>query len=493
MFLSYYASLPPLSDFSSLDVTDCVLTSGVGLLVLVSSLFFFAGARRQHKHQAIRDLSPPRAPVTEREALLRKSSTTGPWFLLEMAEKIGSDIYQLASNYYVVGDAETAREILLDRSSEKPEVYQFFKKLFGSDSLFSRLKTDQRWHNTSKAVHRSMSSSEVRRMDPVVVDQVNNWVNNTLEPLIANDESFDPFFEMSRIAFKVIAEATLEYIVTDEEYATYVHNLNNGKKELAHLISGNRFRKWFAPLLSDHRDRNKSCAELHVFGRKILDAYRQNPNKSSNNTTIKLLESPGVCVDDDHCIAEILTSLLAGTDSTGHTLGHTLVLLAKHNKVQDKLRVDLLNMDSAIRSKSVYMRHVVTESNRLLPVIPLGSARVVGRDISCKNNSMIIPKGAVVILPQVILHRNPAVFKDPAEFLPERWENATKAMKDSIQMFSLGQRQCTGQSLVLVELYTAISKLLAAYEFQVEKEGELKYFSTLAYYGCRVKASKVQV
>jgi cytochrome P450 len=498
-FLSSYLSLLPSDSFDKLglEVTDRVLISGTALLVLVSFLFFFTGVgtRRKHKDQADHDhdLSPPRAPVTDREASENLARPDSPWFLLEMAEKIGSDIFQLTSQDYVVGDTETAREILLDKATVKPKIYQFYKKLFGTDVVFTRLKNDHCWHTVRNAINRSMSSSEVNRMNRIVIEQVDSWVKNTLEPLIANNESFDPGVEMSKITFRVIAEATLEYNVTDEEYESFVYHLLNGKKELARMCYGNRFRKWFAPLFSNHRDGMRSCSEVKAFGRKILDAYRQNPSKSSNNTTIKLLESPGVCVDDDNRIAEITNFLFAGHDSTGHTLSHTLVLLAKHTKIQDKLRDDLLCTDSAIRSKSVYMRNVVTESNRLLPASPMGSLRQVGRNITCKDDSMIIPKGAVVYLPQLLLHRNPAVFKDPAEFLPERWENATKAMKDSIFMFSRGQRNCPGQSLALVELYSAIPKLLTAYTFELEAEGRLEYFTTMKRVGARLKASKVQV
>ena len=96
-------------------------------------------------------------------------------------------------------------------------------------------------------------------------------------------------------------------------------------------------------------------------------------------------------------------------------------------------------------------------------------------------------------LPQMLLHRNPSVFKNPKEFLPDRWENTTKEMKDSIMMFSLGQRNCPGQSLALVELYSAIPKLLTAYTFELEAEGRLEYFTTMKRVGARLKASKVQV
>ncbi len=124
-----------------------------------------------------------------------------------------------------------------------------------------------------------------------------------------------------------------------------------------------------------------------------------------------------------------------------YTLGSTLMLLSKHQEIQDKLRAELLSMGTDERSKSAYMSYIVKETSRLLPVIPLGTARRIGRDITCKNDrgSMIIPKGSVMYIPTMLLHRNPYVFEKPKEFLPERWENPTEEMRASVMTFSFGQ------------------------------------------------------
>ena len=167
------------------------------------------------------------------------------------------------------------------------------------------------------------------------------------------------------------------------------------------------------------------------------------------------------------------------------------MLLAKHPNVQDKLRSEILAMDIDKRSKCSYMKAVIKESNRLLPISGVGFVRTTGRDFFCKNRSMIIPRGSDVSLCHIIQNRNPTVFTNPKAFEPERWENATKEMQQSVMMFACGLRDCPGQSLAMAELYTAIPKLLAEYQVDVESEGKILNFLTLGYVGARLKFTKI--
>ena len=458
-------------------------------LVLYFTSHFFSPVP---KDSAGPDRSPPRAPVGKLEILDNFARGRTPWFLEEVAELAQSDIYQLTSKLFIVGDADATREILLDKLSVKPKSYRVFAQLFGTQTVISRMTNGDLWH-TRKAISRAFSSNEVDRMNQICIKHGEHWIKSVLEPSLASGASIDPCHEMSRIVFHTILEAAFEYSSTDEDHENFVHHVDIVMNEVIGKNFRNPLRAYYAPFISrKYRAALKSCEEIQVFGRKVLDSYRKNKNKSHDNTVIKLLESSGACVDDKHRVAEIVSLIFGGRETSGFTLGNTLVLLAKYPEIQAKLRSELCNMDSEQRSKSEYMKHVIVESNRLLPVLPLGSVRQVGRDISCKNGAMIIPKGSVMYMPQMLLHRNPAVFKDPKQFYPERWEKPSKAMKDSLMMFSLGMRNCPGQSLAMAELHSMIPKILVPYTFELEAEGELKFATTMRYANSRLKARKVE-
>lgn len=131
----------------------------------------------------------------------------------------------------------------------------------------------------------------------------------------------------------------------------------------------------------------------------------------------------------------------------------------------------------------------------MVPVGAMSSYRVSDREfvfevpVDGHDRKLRIPAGATVFLPQVIPNMNPHVFEDPETFNPDRWANPTKAMKESLMMFSYGKRGCIGQSLAKAELNTVLPLLLSKFKFDVEKTGELDFFLSWKYHGTLLKAS----
>merc|ERR1712232_879882 len=99
-----------------------------------------------------------------------------------------------------------------------------------------------------------------------------------------------------------------------------------------------------------------------------------------------------------------------------------------------------------------------------------------GRDFICKDGTTI-SKGSFCFLPHMVLHRNGKIFKDPDCFDPERWESSdVKEMRDSLFTFSLGRRSCIGKPLAVAQFNTIIPRILSKFKFDVEKDGELRFF-----------------
>ena len=114
------------------------------------------------------------------------------------------------------------------------------------------------------------------------------------------------------------------------------------------------------------------------------------------------------------------------------------------SKSKDKLRRELLSLETSEWAQSQYLRNVITESQRLFPSTANGSVRVTGCDIDCKSGSMIIPKGLICVFAQIVLHRDESIFVDADTFKPERWETSDEGMRGSFLPFALGNRNCVG-------------------------------------------------
>jgi len=230
---------------------------------------------------------------------------------------------------------------------------------------------------------------------------------------------------------------------------------------------------------------------------KVIDNYRGNARKAEENTIIKLVLDNKDLKTDKEVVAEIFTLMITGFDTTAYTLSSTLILLAKNPRVTRKLRKELLKMDPSNWSKSLYLRCVIQESKRLLPIVAQGLTRTVSKEYIVQTPpnkpNITIPKESTVMIPYIIPFHDPATFKDPETFYPERWEpeKITQQMKDAFIPFSLGKRNCVGQSLAMAELYSTIPKLVSVYDFEVEVEGKIEYFLTMKYKGCRLKATKI--
>ena len=56
------------------------------------------------------------------------------------------------------------------------------------------------------------------------------------------------------------------------------------------------------------------------------------------------------------------------------------------------------------------------------------------------TSSGLIPKGSLCSLQFLLVFRNPDFFEEPDSYLPSRWENPTREMKDAFNPFSLGKQ-----------------------------------------------------
>jgi len=73
----------------------------------------------------------------------------------------------------------------------------------------------------------------------------------------------------------------------------------------------------------------------------------------------------------------------------------------------------------------------------------------------------------VTIAPMVAA-LDPANFKDPFAFKPERWLGKGEDILEASQPFSLGARGCAGKPIALMELRVMLAKLVYTFDMELE-------------------------
>jgi cytochrome P450 len=168
------------------------------------------------------------------------------------------------------------------------------------------------------------------------------------------------------------------------------------------------------------------------------------------------VEGDGGGMTDLQLRDEAMTIFLAGHETTANALSWTFYLLAQHPEVartlhrvvDDVLAGRAATADDYPRLQFVEM--VLAESMRLYPPA-WAISRYALHDIEIGGWS--VPKGAVVVLSQALMHRDPRFWTDPERFDPSRFTAEAKAARPKMTYFPFGAgpRMCIGEGFAWME------------------------------------------
>ncbi|KAJ0415914.1 cytochrome P450 [Aspergillus carlsbadensis] len=171
--------------------------------------------------------------------------------------------------------------------------------------------------------------------------------------------------------------------------------------------------------------------------------------------------------------AETNILLDAGSETTAIALTHLLYYLIRNPAILAKLREEV---SEALAGEQVapyakvknlpYLKACIEESLRLSPPLPRGLERVTPPSGTYIMGTFI-PGNVGASVPAYVVHRDPDLFPEPEEFIPERWiENQNIAkMREAFIPFSAGGRACIGRNIAMIEQQILIATLVYRYDF----------------------------
>ncbi|KAF8556843.1 cytochrome P450 [Imleria badia] len=225
-------------------------------------------------------------------------------------------------------------------------------------------------------------------------------------------------------------------------------------------------------------------------------------------------------------LSNIFVFLLAGHETTTHTLCFAFVLLALYPDWQKKVYEEVIRVwpaDVPVTQLMTFTKECtlacIRETLRLLPSAPRlpkdvhtntllpGTHFTPGSkdspSVETGKFTMAIPAGSVIVMDIWALHMNTLYWgEDVAEFKPERFLDTASYQwpRHAFLPFSGGARSCIGQRFAVAEMIGVIASVVRWYEirvpddlakmpFEEQKESLLKWTSgiTLTPVNARVK------
>ncbi len=244
---------------------------------------------------------------------------------------------------------------------------------------------------------------------------------------------------------------------------------------------------WRFIRLPSDRALDRALAEVRAMQERLVTETRErlaqrDPNDTEPRDFVEAMllarDEDGKPFSDEVVYGNMMTMLLAGEDTTAHTLAWVVHQLCERPDVVARMRAEvdgalgreLTPPDFESAQNLPYLDAVASETMRLRPVAPFlgleANEDVVVGDV-------LVPKGSWVDT----LVRLPALdaekFAEPEAFRPERWLDERPSTEPHVpgasMPFGSGPRICPGRSLALTEMRVVLATLVR--NFDVERVG----------------------
>jgi len=175
-------------------------------------------------------------------------------------------------------------------------------------------------------------------------------------------------------------------------------------------------------------------------------------------------------ISDEQVAANVLTMLLAGEDTTAHTLGWLLHLLHRHPDAMARARDEARRVAAGQQAPTPeqlaqleFIEACIHETMRLKPVAPF---MVVESLRDTRLGDLQVPRGTLLWCALRHDGMQERHFERPGVFDPGRWlgDAAPSSAKRVTMPFGSGPRMCPGRYLAMTEMKMLLAMLLSQFD-----------------------------
>ena len=376
------------------------------------------------------------------------------------------------SDVLIVSDPNIIQEILVEKAEafgRDPATRRSFAPVIGDTSLFLAEGADWRWQRRAVAPifrHETLLSF-VPTFATMAQRQVERW------RVVQHAAPIDAATAMTRTTFEIIVEAMLggsASLDADRYSRALKDNFDTVPWHIIYVMFS--IPDWMP---YPHRRRAMQSRDfLHRDIHRIVESRRS--IRSSQTDLLNLLlagrdHETGRSMTDDEIVANLLTFITAGHETTAVALTWTLWLLAKDQATQQRVfeEVKAVVGDQMIDATHVegllFCRQVIEEAMRLFPPAP-GIARISKE--AMKIGGMQIPARTRIHIPVFALHRHVGLWDNPIAFDPDRFaaDRVKRRSRYAFLPFGGGPRICIGAGFAMIEAAIILATVVRAFCFQ---------------------------
>jgi cytochrome P450 len=219
--------------------------------------------------------------------------------------------------------------------------------------------------------------------------------------------------------------------------------------------------------------------------RKDFMRYVSSPKCCSSNETysrprsyiLKHNDEKGMTRDETIITMSVL--IIAGSETSATLLSGAVFYLLKNPSWLHRLQSELAEnfhseeeMSFASLSQLKVMQAILMETSRIYPPTPtMLPRRTYGQGVVVADT--YIPQDVTVGIPQFAAYRSSRNFKNADTFAPQRFLDDEEYKDDKrsiIQPFSVGPRNCIGQSMAWAEIRSILARLIWNFDMELQTE-----------------------
>jgi cytochrome P450 len=289
----------------------------------------------------------------------------------------------------------------------------------------------------------------------------------------------DVALEMSRVTMDIVTRCLFGTTV-EADASTVAHAV--GAVNRAYIERGfGPAALWALVTGRPSRAMRPHLATLHAVVDRFIATRRQQPEEHDDLLSMLLAardEDTGAGMDARQIRNEVLTLFVAGHETTSNALAWTWYLLARHPKVEARLRAELNEVLGGRAPgfedvpRLAYTRMVLDEAMRLYPPAWATSRNATVED---EIGGFRIRKGGLVLLSPWVTHRRPDLWDDPEHFDPERFTAERSAGRPRFAHFPFGAgpHLCIGSAFALTEATLVLAAVAQRYHLDLVGDAEV--------------------